>query len=173
MELSVGDTPTCSVIGPNDLDGIQEIRPGNFVFYDVEQAEIGSCTYDDIAVAVACPIVATHPQRRELILYGGGVHFSKDRLSDPNNDTRGVVYGRVVRSIPNSLCWGSVVEGMYLRSLSQEHGIVVVPPEEDFDSYKVGDILKVLPVHSCMTADVMRNKGYLTCDGEWISRMKD
>lgn len=84
------------------------------------------------------------------------------------------IYGRVVRSLPNHpLKWGSVIEGMYLRSTSQEHGIVVVPPHEDFDAYHVGDILKVLPVHSCMTADVMSNKGYLTCDGEWISRMKD
>ena len=173
FELSIGDTPTCSIIASDDLtDDIQEIRPGNFIFYDVEQAEIGSCTYDDIAVTVACPIVATHPNRRELILYGGGVHFAKDRITDSKHENR-IVYGRVVRSIPNSLYWGSVIDGMYLRSLSQEHGIVVVPPEEDFDSYKVGDILKVLPVHSCMTADVMKQKGYLTCDGEWISRMKD
>ena len=173
FELSIGDTPTCSIIESDDLtDDIQEIRPGNFVFYDVEQSEIGSCTYDDIAVSVACPIVATHPNRRELILYGGGVHFAKDRVTDSKHENR-IVYGRVVRSIPNSLYWGSVIDGMYLRSLSQEHGIVVVPPEEDFNSYKVGDILKVLPVHSCMTADVMKHKGYLTCDGEWISRMKD
>jgi D-serine deaminase-like pyridoxal phosphate-dependent protein len=179
IELSIGDTPTCSIIEPSDLDGIDEIRPGNFVFYDVEQAEIGSCSYDEIAVAVACPIVARHPSRRELILYGGGVHLSKDRLTSraPNSEgitTSTVIYGRVVRSLPNHpLKWGSVIEGMYLRSTSQEHGIVVVPLTEDFDAYHVGDILKVLPVHSCMTADVMSNKGYLTCEGEWITRMKD
>lgn len=180
IELSIGDTPTCSVIKSVDLDGIDEIRPGNFVFYDVEQAEIGSCSYDAIAVAVACPIVARHPARRELILYGGGVHLSKDRLTSivPNSGEGSpiptTIYGRVVRSLPNHpLKWGSVIEGMYLRSMSQEHGIVVVPPNEDFDTYQVGDILKVLPVHSCMTADVMSNRGYLTCDGEWISRMKD
>jgi D-serine deaminase-like pyridoxal phosphate-dependent protein len=173
IELSIGDTPTCSVIEASDLNGIQEIRPGNFVFYDVEQAEIGSCTYDDVAVAMACPIVAKHPSRRELILYGGGVHFSKDRWTDPNEPGRRV-FGRVVRSVDGEpLKWGSVVENMYLRSCSQEHGIVVVPPEEDFESYQIGGILKVLPVHSCMTADVMSQKGYLTCDGERLSRMKD
>ncbi|KAG7360993.1 alanine racemase domain protein [Nitzschia inconspicua] len=173
FDISVGDTPTCSVIDPGDLQDIQEIRPGNFVFYDVEQAEIGSCGYDDVAVAVACPIVAKHPDRREIILYGGGVHFSKDRWIDPDKPGR-VVFGQVVRSIPGEpLKWGSVIDGMYLRSCSQEHGIVVVPPEEDFDSYQIGEIMKVLPVHSCMTANVMSNKGYVTCDGERISRMKD
>lgn len=173
FDLSIGDTPTCSVIDPSDLEGIQEMRPGNFVFYDVEQAEIGSCTYDDIAVAVACPIVAKHSDRREIVLYGGGVHFSKDRWVDPDKPGR-AVFGRVVQSVSGeSLHWGSVIEGMYLRSCSQEHGIVVVPPEEDFDSYLIGGIVKVLPVHSCMTADVMSNKGFLTCDGESLSRMKN
>jgi D-serine deaminase-like pyridoxal phosphate-dependent protein len=173
FDLSIGDTPTCSVIQPSDLQGIQEIRPGNFVFYDVEQVEIGSCTFDEVAVAVACPIVAKHPDRRELILYGGGVHFSKDRLPDPNKPGQ-AVFGRVVRPLPGApLTWGSVIEGMYLRSCSQEHGIVVVPHEEDFESYQIGDIVKVLPVHSCMTAAAMSNKGYVTCEGERISRMKD
>jgi D-serine deaminase-like pyridoxal phosphate-dependent protein len=173
IELSIGDTPTCSVIQPGELEGIQEIRPGNFVFYDVEQAEIGSCIYDDVAVAVACPIVAKHRNRRELVLYGGGVHFSKDRWMDPNDPSR-IVFGRVVCSVRGEpLKWGSVVENMYLRSCSQEHGIVVVPPEEDLESYEIGAIIKVLPVHSCMTADVMSQKGYLTCDGERLSRLKD
>ena len=40
LELSVGDTPFCSVAEAfNDVD---EIRPGNFVFYDVMQEQIGS-----------------------------------------------------------------------------------------------------------------------------------
>ena len=187
IEVSIGDTPTCSVVEDVKVDwsGIDEIRPGNFVFYDVEQAQkIGCCSFDNIAVAVACPIVAKHPDRRELILYGGGVHLSKDRctvrmspVSNDDNSAEGTtktIYGRVARSIPSSgLKWGKVIDGMYIRSTSQEHGIVVVPPQEDFNSYKIGDIVKVLPVHSCMTADCMCERGYLTTDGQWINRMKD
>jgi D-serine deaminase-like pyridoxal phosphate-dependent protein len=195
IEISIGDTPTCSVVEDpvTDWDQIDEIRPGNFVFYDVEQAQrIGCCELDDVAVAVACPIVAKHPDRNELILYGGGVHLSKDRCTvkmesgsedeKKTTTTEKTIYGRVARSqqqtSPSSsssslLQWGDVIDGMYLRSTSQEHGIVVVPSTENFDSYNVGDILKVLPVHSCMTADVMSHRGYLTTDGEEISRMKD
>jgi D-serine deaminase-like pyridoxal phosphate-dependent protein len=169
FEISVGDTPTCSVVEADELVGFHEIRPGNFVFYDVEQATIGSCSFDNVAVAMVCPVVALHPSRREIVLYGGGVHFSKDRLVDADEKT---IFGRVVQSLPGSpLRWDSVIDGMYLRSCSQEHGIVVVPPDVEFDSYRVGDLVKVLPVHSCMTADAMKNKGYLTCDGKWISRM--
>ncbi|MEI8007544.1 MAG: alanine racemase, partial [Bacteroidota bacterium] len=39
--LSVGDTPACSIL--ENFQGMDEIRPGNFVFYDVMQTVIGSC----------------------------------------------------------------------------------------------------------------------------------
>ncbi|MFN8375324.1 MAG: hypothetical protein U0694_20905 [Anaerolineae bacterium] len=41
LELSIGDTPCCSVV--EDLSAVSEIRPGNFVYYDVMQVIIGSC----------------------------------------------------------------------------------------------------------------------------------
>ena len=49
--LSIGDTPSCSVV--EDFSGIDEIRPGNFVFYDLMQYYIGSCEISQIAVAVS------------------------------------------------------------------------------------------------------------------------
>ncbi|RME01935.1 MAG: alanine racemase, partial [Bacteroidetes bacterium] len=42
LEVSTGDTPTCSV-ADDGWEGIDEIRPGNFVFYDLMQVAIGSC----------------------------------------------------------------------------------------------------------------------------------
>lgn len=159
--LSYGDTPSCSVA--NNFTGLDELRPGNFVFYDLTQSRIGSNSWDQIAVAMACPIVAVHEDRRELVLYGGGVHFSKDRLAD---EPEGTIWGRVVRD--EGAGWGEVIPGMYLRSLSQEHGITVVPETVTFD-FQVGQIIKVLPVHSCMAANAM--KRYLTTDGRWIERL--
>ena len=78
--ISMGDTPGCSVA--EDFTGIDEIRPGNFVFYDLTQNRVGSNSIEQIAVAMACPVVAIHKDRREIIVYGGGVHFSKDRLEN-------------------------------------------------------------------------------------------
>lgn len=156
--ISVGDTPGCSVA--ENFTGADELRPGNFVFYDLVQHQIGSCGFDQIAVAMACPIVAIHQNRNEIVVYGGGVHFSKDNMQD---EQLGTIYGKIAAMKDNG--WGEVIPGMYVRSLSQEHGIVVVPPSE-MPKYKIGDYLIVLPVHSCMTADLMRQ--YLTTDGEWI-----
>lgn len=159
---SVGDTPTCSVM--EDFSGIDEIRPGNFVFYDVTQTQIGSCQTEQIAVAMACPVVAIHEERNEIIVYGGGVHFSKDRVED---DHYGTIYGQVVED--DGLGWGKAVEGVYMKKLSQEHGTIAAP-KAFIARFKEGDIIKVLPVHSCMTVDLM--KEYLSTEGEKISCMK-
>lgn len=152
--LSVGDTPTCSVA--QDFSGIDEIRPGNFVFYDAMQQQIGSCQFSEIAVAMACPIVALHPERGELVIYGGGVHFSKDHTQA---DRVGTHYGLVVQKDNGK--WGEPLEQVFVHRLSQEHGIVKAP--SDFIAQQsVGDLLYILPVHSCMTANLMKSYQTLT-----------
>lgn len=158
--ISLGDTPSCSVA--DEFSGADEIRPGNFVFYDLTQQKIGSCDYSQIAVAMACPIVSRHPSRSEVVVYGGGVHFSKDRLE---GEPEGTIFGRVVAATENG--WGDPLPGTYVKSLSQEHGIVAVPPEA-IDHYRIGDYLLVLPVHSCMAADLLRS--YTTLEGKVINR---
>ena len=78
LQISIGDTPTCSIA--NDWTGVDEIRPGNFTFYDVMQYHIGSCSFDEIALTMLCPIVSKHKNRNELVIYGGAVHLSKDSI---------------------------------------------------------------------------------------------
>ncbi len=150
VEISVGDTPTCSAV--TSFQGVDEVRPGNFVFYDLMQWQIGACSFEDIAVALACPVVARHPERLEIILYGGGGHLSKDRLEHP---AYGTIYGLPVKL--NEEGWSEPLPGCYLRSLSQEHGVLRCTSEA-FDQWQIGDLVGILPVHSCMCADSM--KGY-------------
>ena len=75
LEVSLGDTPACSI--SDEFFGIDEIRPGNFAFYDMMQFVLGSCEENEIAVAMACPIVAKHADRNEIVIYGGGIHFKR------------------------------------------------------------------------------------------------
>lgn len=160
--ISVGDTPTCS--WEQQFSGADEIRPGNFVFYDLAQWRIGSCRFDQIAVAMACPIVAKHAQRKQLVVYGGGVHFAKDQSMLLDNKT--TYYGHVVPFQDGA--WGLPNGQNYISSLSQEHGIIQVQ-DEVFDQYQVGDFLTILPIHSCMAANAM--KAYRTLDGKTLSRL--
>ena len=159
--VSLGDTPGCSVA--DDFKQVDEIRPGNFVFYDLAQNQIGSSSIKQVAVVMACPIVAIQKDRNEIVIYGGGVHFSKEQLHD---DKLGAVFGKIVERNGNT--WGDVIPGMYIKSLSQEHGIVSAP-ESEISKYKVGDILLVLPVHSCLTGNLA--KFYQTTNSKRIARL--
>jgi D-serine deaminase-like pyridoxal phosphate-dependent protein len=124
IELSVGDTPGCSLC--TDFGEVNEIRPGNFVFYDAQQLALGVCRPEDIAVALACPVVAKHPARSEIVVYGGAIHLSKDSLM--LGDTR--AFGLV--ALPESDRWGAPLPGAYVRGLSQEHGMIHLDAA-DFD----------------------------------------
>lgn len=157
--LSTGDTPSCSLV--EDLGDVDEIRPGNFVFYDLMQYSLGSCSLDDIAVAVACPIVGRSLQRNEIIIYGGAVHVSKEFLFRSNGDR---IYGYVVLFEDNG--WSRPISGSYLVNLKQEHGIIKTS-REVVEELRIGDVIGILPVHSCLTANLM--KGYQTLEGENIT----
>nr|NQU90941.1 alanine racemase [Bacteroidota bacterium] len=146
--LSIGDTPSMSLT--ENFENVDEIRPGNFVFYDVMQQKLGACGYDDIAVALACPVVAKHKQRNELVVYGGGVHLSKDYVV---NEAGIGIYGEVVGLKKNG--WSVPFRNTYVKSLSQEHGIIRTTSEY-FDALNIGDFVGILPVHSCLTVNLMR-----------------
>lgn len=143
--LSVGDTPTSTLC--NNFEGIDEIRPGNFIFYDLMQKQLGVCSETDIAIALACPVVVKHQQRNEVIIYGGAVHFSKEFIEIKNRK----VYGKLVKLTQNG--WTQMDEDIYVTGLSQEHGIISAP-KAFIEAFRVGDFLGILPVHSCLTANL-------------------
>lgn len=161
MIISVGDTPSCSLV--DDLSGVDEIRPGNFVFYDLMQYKLGSCFPDQIAVVMVCPVVSVQKERNEVVIWGGAIHFSKEFILRENNITS---YGQVVEL--NKEGWKWTGNNEFLASVSQEHGIVKLLPEK-IAGIKPGDLLGIIPVHSCLTANLM--KGYLTLEGEKIDHL--
>lgn len=160
--LSVGDTPCCTLA--SDFPEVDEIRPGNFVFYDLQQAALGVCHSTDIAVAVACPVVEKSALRRQLVLYGGAVHLSKDALVDSLGHRS---YGFLAPWEGDH--WGEADERAALVSLSQEHGLVDVDAAS-FDALHVGDLVVVLPAHSCLTSDLY--KEYRSLDGTTLPRRR-
>ena len=156
-QISIGDTPTCSTINKYP-EFINEIRPGNFIFYDLAQYKIGSCEIEDIAIRMICPVVSIYEEREEVLIYGGSVHFSKDILRENENDKFGYVYFGEAWDVSNKIG--------YIKSLSQEHGIVKLEKKIDL---KIGDQLNVIPVHSCLAVDKM---GMLYESGKRIEIMK-
>ncbi|HSR10352.1 MAG TPA: alanine racemase [Thermodesulfobacteriota bacterium] len=158
--VSIGDTPSCSLA--DSFSGADEIRPGNFIFHDLTMSGLGACRDEDIAVAVACPVVAKYREWNQAVIYGGAVHLSKEFLTD---DQGRKVYGYFSR--PGGPSWGAAERRAPVVSLSQEHGLIHLP-DSLFDEVEVGDLLPILPVHSCLTVDLYRS--YLTLDGEIIGK---
>ncbi len=160
LKLSVGDTPGCSL--SNLFSSVDEIRPGNFIFYDAEQWELGSCHDLQIAVSLACPIISVHPDRSEVVLYGGAVHLSKETFIHAGKPS----YGFQVEISETG--WGSILPQCSIVRVSQEHGILAVPGER-IQSYHPGEIVLIIPAHSCLTAHLMRR--YCNLQGKSLEMM--
>jgi len=163
IEISVGDTPSSRMV--NDFGNVDELRPGNFLFYDVQQFQAGVCLLEEIAVTLVCPVVAVHPEQNEVVIYGGAIHLSKD--SHAWGEVQNA-YGLVALPAKNGWGWDDKKIVGYLRSLSQEHGVVVMSdgiPE----GIKPGSLLCVFPAHSCLTVQAMGK--YVNLDGETIHTM--
>jgi len=155
LQVSLGDTPSCSIC--ETFDGVDEIRPGNFVFYDYMQYKLGVCTLEDIAVRMICPILAKHTSRNEIIIYGGAIHLSKESI--PNIDGK-PMYGRLV--IPTEGKKILLGELNYVSRLSQELGVLKVV-QRNLPFFNPGGLVEIIPVHSCLTANLAGR--YLTTEG--------
>lgn len=125
---SVGSTPTCAVI--DDLSGVTEIRPGNYIFFDLHQLGLGVCAVEDIALSVLASVIGQHMGR--MVLDCGALALSKDPGHGEGS------YGRVFDVHGEEL-------PIELHSLSQEHGLA--------RGHVPGlDKVRVLPNHSCLVA---------------------
>ncbi len=143
---SAGDTPSCSIA--EEFEGFDEIRPGNFVFYDLMQWRLGSCSFEEIGTVVVCPVISVYPSRKEALLHGGAVHLSKESINTRDGKP---VYGLVVPFSEGQ--WQAPEGDDYIVSLSQEHGIFRISSRWA-SGLKPGDLVAVIPVHSCLAADL-------------------
>ena len=161
VEISMGDTPAATIC--TNFEEVDEIRPGNFVFYDLMQQNLGVCRIADIAVKMVCPVVAKHIARNEIIIHGGAVHFSRDEIINIDGKS---MFGRIIIHKGKEKV---MLDSMnYLSKLSQEHGILKVA-QNQFENFNVGDLVEIVPIHSCLTANLMGH--YITTEGELIEMM--
>jgi D-serine deaminase-like pyridoxal phosphate-dependent protein len=142
-EVSIGSTPTMSLA--ENLDGITEARPGNYVFYDAFQAAIGSCTLEDCAFSVLTTVVGHYPSQNKIIVDAGALALSKDpgpRHVDADCGFGAVFTADGQRHLPE----------LRVVSLSQEHGQLRGVRPLRLPDYPVGSRLRIVPNHSCLAA---------------------
>jgi D-serine deaminase-like pyridoxal phosphate-dependent protein len=156
--VSIGSTPTITSV--DHLDGIDEVRPGNYIFFDAFQATLGSCSFDDCALTVLAAVVHRargEGDRRKVIIDAGAIALSKDRGPVGLNPDCG--YGKVLDLSGQDL-------NLTVSEMSQEHGVVIVKDENIFDRLRVGSRVRVLANHSCLTA--AQHSHYNVLEGENI-----
>ncbi|QQS40404.1 MAG: alanine racemase [Acidobacteriota bacterium] len=139
--ISIGSTPTMTHV--DHLEGIDEIRPGNYVFFDAFQATLGSCGFEDCAITVLASVVHRSFTNKKAIVDAGSIALSKDR--GPVDIDGGCGYGRVLDLAGEDT-------GLRVGSLSQEHGEITVEAPALLDKLKVGTKVRILANHSCLTA---------------------
>jgi D-serine deaminase-like pyridoxal phosphate-dependent protein len=139
--VSIGSTPTITSV--DHLDGIDEVRPGNYIFFDAFQATLGTCGFEDCALTVLASVTHRDTTRRKVIVDAGAIALSKDRGAVDLEAECG--YGRVLDLEGRDL-------GLTIDSVSQEHGVFHVDEATDLEQFKVGSRVRVLANHSCLTA---------------------
>lgn len=143
--VSLGSTP--SVVHARSLEGVTEVRAGVYVFFDLFQAGIGSCTRDDIALGVLATVIGNHPERGQVVIDAGALALSKDISTRALGEAGDCGYGLVVDADT-----GVVLNDLYVHGVSQEHGIIRSRGAIEHAAFPIGRRLLVLPNHACLTA---------------------
>ncbi|XP_013864431.1 D-threo-3-hydroxyaspartate dehydratase [Austrofundulus limnaeus] len=150
---SIGSTPSCSH-PVDDMAKLSEVHPGNYVFYDVQQSGIGSCSLEDVAVRVLTRVIGHCPHRNQLLIDCGWSAISLDGAG----------------KLPTGY---AVIEGhpdLKLLSMTQEQGRVEpISGPLDYSKYPLGTLLKLIPYHSCATA-LMHPVYYVHSEGRLLGK---
>lgn len=137
--VSGGSTPTA--FEGHLFFGVNEMRPGMYIFNDRTMVGIGVARLEDCALSIIATVVSTSVSGRAII-DAGSKTFAADRYPVPDGRGFGVIKE------------DSDVE---LEHLSEEHGHLNI--SRSSHKYRVGERLTVIPNHVCNTVN-MHNKIY-------------
>lgn len=132
--VSGGSTPT--LFHSHCLKGLNEIRPGTYIFNDRNTVASGACRLEDCAASIMTTVVST-ARPGQMIVDGGSKTFSSDRL----NTGDGVAFGHVVDD-PRAV----------FHKMNEEHGYVDIRDCER--KFSLGDRVRIIPNHICVAVNL-------------------
>ncbi len=127
--VSGGSTPSTAFA--HEVPGLTEIRPGTYVYNDLNTLHQGVCRLEDCAARVVTTVVSTAVSGRAIVDAG-----SKTLSSDTLRAGPHAGYGYVVEA-PDAP----------LFKLNEEHGHLDITKSRH--SFRVGEVLTVIPNHVC------------------------
>jgi len=132
--VSGGSTPT--LFHSHEIEGLTEIRPGTYVFNDVNTVRSGGCAMEDCAASILATVVST-AKPGQMIVDGGSKTFSSDR---PVNSSE--------------VTFGYLVEAPQARfhKMNEEHGFVDIARAGT--EFSIGDRVHLIPNHICVAVNL-------------------
>ncbi len=127
--VSGGSTPT--EWHSHEVAGMNEIRPGTYIFNDRNTIISGACTMEDCAATIIATVVSTSVPG-QFVIDGGSKTFSSDRAAADG-------FG-VFLDAPEAL----------FEKMNEEHGYV----KHAGHNRKVGERVRVLPNHICVAVNL-------------------
>jgi D-serine deaminase-like pyridoxal phosphate-dependent protein len=128
-EVTAGSTPTGKWVA--GVQGITEVRAGNYVFNDLMQLENGIVDEDRLALSVLCTVVSRN-QGDRLTVDGGSKTFSGDAGSVTAGGRAPVAIARAAD------------RRIFVDRLSEEHGVARAE-----EAVKLGEKIRFFPYHAC------------------------
>ncbi len=119
-----------------EVDGVTEVRPGTYVFGDMNYARLGIHGIDACALKIRSTIMSKPCQNRAVLDAG-----TKVLASDRPSVLKSPVFGQITMH-PNS----------QITRVWEEHSVVELD-ESDF-SRQVGDVVEVVPNHACVVTNL-------------------
>ncbi len=147
-DVSLGSTPTAEFEG--SVEGVTEIRPGTYVFYDRMQARMGVCSLKDCAAAVVSSVIS-RPSKDLAVIDAGSKALATDiqpGISPLNLEGFG--------HLP-------AYPGAVLERLTEEHGMLRV---DQASAPSIGETVEIIPNHICSTVNLYNNTYLRGQDGE-------
>jgi len=141
-EISVGSTPT--VLAATSFEGVIEIRPGNYVFFDLLPAKVGVASEADASLSVLATVIGKND---EYFITDAG---SKTLTSDTGG--HGMVGAQGFGVAYPTDRYLSADHRMLVAGLSEEHGKLT---RGDFD-LEIGSTVRIIPNHSCPVVNLAR-----------------
>ena len=141
-EISVGSTPTARFSLKERV--VTELRPGNYVFFDLTQVALGSAATDQCALTVLSTVIS-RPTRDRLILDAGSKTLSSDRARGPDARTG---FGAIWSD--TKAC--GINQALVVERLSEEHAVVAVIGNDT--TLAPGDRVRLFPNHACVVVNL-------------------
>jgi D-serine deaminase-like pyridoxal phosphate-dependent protein len=134
--VSAGSTP--AAWASHRMAGVNEIRPGTYIFNDRTTAAMGACGWEDCAYSVLATVVSTAVGGQAVVDAGSKALFREELRGAGSGDAG----------------FGALLDrpDVVVKSMSEEHGLL------DLGNTtwrpRVGDRVRIVPNHVCVSVNL-------------------